>query len=255
MTTYQLFLWLSVFIATTVEMIEALTIILALGITRGWRTAFIATTAAITTLAIVVTIFYSVFSLVTGESTNPITPLWSVVGALLLIFGLQWMKKAILRITGILPSRDEDEIYKKLTTSAKKAPKRRLDRIDWYSFVIVFKGVLLEGFEVVFIVIIFGSARGEFGIGITAAIAALIFVTLLGIVIHKPLSKIPENWMKLTVGLLLTTFGTFFGSEGLGIIWPLGEWAVLYVLVFYSLFTFIAIQLLRSQITYKRGVS
>ncbi|MDB5183737.1 MAG: hypothetical protein JWO07_418 [Candidatus Saccharibacteria bacterium] len=227
MTSYQLFLWLSVFVATTVEMVEALTIILALGITRGWRTALIATGAAIVTLAVVVAIFYSIFARVTGEGNVPIMPLWALVGGLLLIFGLQWMKKAILRIGGVLESRDEEKIYKRLTASAKKAPKSKKDSIDWYSFVLVFKGVLLEGFEVVFIVIIFGSARGEIGIGIGASLAALLFVALLGVVIHKPLSRVPESWMKLTVGILLTTFGTYFGSEGVGIIWPLGEWALL----------------------------
>jgi uncharacterized membrane protein len=247
MSTYQLFLWLSVFVATTVEMVEALTIILALGITRGWRTALIATGAAIVTLALVVAIFYSVFSRVTGEGSVPIMPLWSLVGGLLLIFGLQWMKKAILRIGGILPSRDEQKIYKKLTTDAKKAPKQKKDSIDWYSFVLVFKGVLLEGFEVVFIVIIFGSARGELGIGIGASLAALVFVALLGLVIHKPLSKIPENWMKLTVGLLLTTFGTYFGSEGLGIIWPLGEWALLYLVLIYGAFALFTINFLQAR--------
>lgn len=246
MTSYLVFLWLSVFIATTVEMIEALTIVLALGITRGWRSALLATAAALATLTIVVAIFYSAFSQVTGEGTVPITPLWVLVGGLLLIFGLQWMKKAILRIAGVLPSRDEEKIYKKLTAEAKKHKKNKRDPIDWYSFVMVFKGVLLEGFEVVFIVIIFGGAHGEIGIGVSATIAALVFVALLGFFIHKPLSKIPENWMKLTVGLLLTTFGTYFGSEGIGIIWPLGEWALLYLLVVYSAFSVFIINFIQA---------
>jgi len=246
MTTYQLFLWLSVFVGAAVEMVEALTIILALGITRGWRSALLATGAAIITLAVVVTIFYSVFSKVSGEGSVPIVPLWSIVGGLLLIFGLQWMKKAILRIAGVLESRDEEKIYKKLTSEAKKKPKHSREPIDWYSFVMVFKGVLLEGFEVVFIVIIFGSAHGEIGVGVGAALAALVFVALLGLLIHKPLSKVPENWMKLTVGLLLTTFGTYFGSEGVGIVWPLGEWALLYLLILYILFSAFAISFIRA---------
>jgi uncharacterized membrane protein len=246
MTTYQLFLWLSVFVATTVEMVEALTIILALGITRGWRTALIATGAAIATLAVVVGIFSAIFMRMNDEAGSPIAPLWGLVGGLLLIFGLQWMKKAILRLGGVLPSRDEEKIYKKLTADAKKKSKAKKDSIDWYSFVMVYKGVLLEGFEVVFIVIIFGSARGELGLGVTAALAALVFVALLGWIIHKPLSKVPENWMKLTVGLLLTTFGTYFGSEGVGAIWPLGEWALLYLLVIYALFSVFIIYFLRA---------
>jgi uncharacterized membrane protein len=246
MTAYQVFLWFSVFVAASVEMVEALTIILALGITRGWRSALLATVSAIAVLAVVVAVFNSVFARVTGEGNVPITPLWTVVGGLLLIFGLQWMKKAILRIGGVLSSRDEDEIYKGLTKQAKKTPRHKKDPIDWYSFTMVFKGVLLEGFEVVFIVIVFGSARGELGVGVTAALAAFAFVALLGVLIHKPLSKIPENWMKLTVGLLLTTFGTYFSSEGVGIVWPLGEWALLYLLIVYTSFSIFMINFVRA---------
>lgn len=247
MTTYQIFLWLSVFVAATVEMVEALTIILALGITRGWRTALIATSAAIATLAVVVAAFSAIFLHITNDDANsPIMPLWALVGGLLLIFGLQWTKKAIFRLSGLLPSRDEEKIYKKLTANAKKKPKTKKDSIDWYSFVMVFKGVLLEGFEVVFIVIVFGSARGELGLGVTAALAALIFVILLGLAVHKPLSKVPENWMKLAVGLMLTTFGTYFGSEGLGIIWPAGEWTLLYLLAMYTVFSLFIIYFLRA---------
>lgn len=252
MTSDHIFLWLTVFIAATVEMIEALTIVLALGITRGWRSALLATAAAIVTLGVVVTVFNSVFSKITGEGDVPILPLWILVGGILLIFGLQWMKKGILRIAGLLPSRDEEQIYNKLAKDAKGAPKSAKDSIDWYSFVMVFKGVLLEGFEVVFIVIIFGSARGQTVIGITAAVAALIFVGLLGVVIHKPLSKIPENWMKLTVGLLLTTFGTYFASEGVGIVWPLSDWALMYILVVYILFSVFIINFLRAGIRTKK---
>lgn len=247
MTTYQVFLWLSVFVATTVEMVEALTIVLALGITRGWRTAIIATGAALVTLAVVVAIFSAIFMRLTDEDAgSPIMPLWALVGGMLLIFGLQWMKKAIFRLGGLLPSRDEEKIYKKLTADAKKKAKNKKDPIDWYSFVMVFKGVLLEGFEVVFIVIIFGSARGELGLGVSAALAALLFVALLGFAIHKPLSRVPENWMKLTVGLLLATFGTYFGSEGVGVIWPLGEWALLYLLALYMAFAVFLIYFLRA---------
>lgn len=244
-TNYQLVLWLSVFVAAAVEMIEALTIVLALGVTRGWRTALLATGAALATLAVVVVVFSEVISRVTDESYIPIGALWAIVGGLLLIFGLQWMKKAILRLGGILPSRDEEEIYRDLTKKAANVKGAKKNLIDWYSFVMVFKGVLLEGFEVVFIVVIFGSARGEFGIGVSAALVALLFVAILGLFIHKPLSRVPENWMKLTVGLLLVTFGTYFGSEGVGVVWPLGEWALLYLLILYTAFSLFTIRYLR----------
>jgi uncharacterized membrane protein len=246
MAVDHLFLWLSVFIAAAVEMVEALTIILALGITRGWRSALWGTAAALITLTTVVAVFNGVISQVTDERYIPIGPLWALVGGLLLIFGLQWMKKAILRIGGVLPTRDEELIYKKLVTDAKKEKKKKHAVIDWYSFIMVFKGVLLEGFEVIFIVIIFGSARGEMGIGVSAALAALLFVTVLGFFIHKPLSRVPENWMKLSVGLLLVTFGTYFSSEGVGILWPGGEWALLYLLVLYTAVSYFMITLLRA---------
>jgi uncharacterized membrane protein len=238
-------LWISIFFAATVEMVEALTIVLALGTTRGWRSALLATGAALLTLAVTVGIFSRVISQVTDEKYIPIGPLWALVGGLLLIFGLQWMKKAILRLGGVLPSRDETKIYKKLATDARKVKKTAADPIDWYSFTMVFKGVLLEGFEVVFIVVIFGSARGELGLGVSAALAALVFVALLGLLIHRPLSRVPENWMKLTVGVLLVTFGTYFSAEGFGVLWPLGEWALFYLLVVYVAFSLVAIQLVR----------
>lgn len=253
MSAEHLFLWLSLFVATTVEMIEALTIILALGISRGWRTALLATASALLVLAVVVFVFNEIISQVTDESNIPIGPMWAVVGGLLLIFGLQWMKKALLRIGGVLPSRDEEKIYKKLVADAKKSKKSK-SPIDWYSFVMVFKGVLLEGFEIVFIVVIFASARGEMGIGISATLAALVFVALLGLIIHKPLSRVPENWMKLTVGLLLVTFGTYFSSEGVGIVWLYGEWALLYLLVFYSALSWFMIHMIRGSRAVQEGV-
>lgn len=257
MLTDHFFLWITVFIAAAVEMVEALTIILALGITRGWRSAMFGTVSALGVLAIVIAVFSGIFAQVTDEKYIPIGPLWALVGGLLLIFGLQWMKKAILRLGGIMPTRNEVEIFKKLTKESKKSrSKPRFSSIDWYSFIMVFKGVLLEGFEVVFIVLIFGSARGEFALGVSAALAALLFVMLLGLLIHKPLSRVPENWMKLTVGLLLVTFGTYFGSEGAGVIWPLGEWAILYLLVVYTALSLFAIKFLRDGASgYKEGAT
>lgn len=245
MDSYHLFLWLSVFVATVVEMVEALTIILALGVTRGWRSVLLATGAAILTLAVVLVVFNGVFATLYDETYFSIGPLWAIVGGLLLIFGLQWMKKAILRISGVLKSRDEDEIYEHTAKDAKKTPRSK-HVIDWYSFVLAYKGVLLEGFEVIFIVVVFGVSRGEMGIGVSAAIAALLVVVALGLLIHKPLSRVPENLMKLTVGLLLAVFGTYFGAQGLGVVWPYGEWALLYLLVIYSLYCVIAIKLVRA---------
>lgn len=242
MLTYQLTLWLTVFIAAFVEMIEALTIILALGVSRSWRSALIATAAALATLGVLTAVFIGIIMQVTDEKNLPLRPLWIVVGGLLLIFGLQWLKKSILRIGGILASRDEDQIHGRLVRQSKKAPKHTTGSIDWYCFTLVYKGVLLEGFEVVFIVVTFGAARGQLGVGVTAALAALVVVGLLGLLTHKPLRRIPENWMKFVVGLLLTTFGTFFVTEGMGMIWPLGDWALFYVAALYGGISFFAMQ-------------
>lgn len=228
----HLLLGLSIFVASAVEMVEALTIILALGVARGWRSVLLGTVAALGCLGIILVVFVLLNVYLDEYSSGMIRPMWTVVGALLLIFGLQWMRKSILRLSGFLPSRDEDEAYKKIANAAKK--KRKFTGpIDWYSFVLAFKGVLLEGFEVVFIVITLGAARGEMGLGIFAAVLAFIFVAGLGVVLHKPLSRVPENWMKFTVGLLLMSFGTYFGAEGVGAIWPLGEWALLYLTIIY----------------------
>lgn len=246
MQTDPMFLWLTVFVATIVEMVEALTILLALGVVRGWRSVLLGAASALVVLAVVVFVFNQIYMEVDDEKFIPIKPLWSVVGTLLLIFGLQWMKKAVLRISGVLKSRDEKKRYETVSKDASRI-KRTFTGIDWYSFVMSFKGMLLEGFEVVFIVIIFGSVRGDISIGVSAAVSALIFVAILGAVIHKPLTKVPDNIMKLSVGVILVTFGTYFAAEGANILWPLGEWAMLYLLVFYILMTLFVISMLKGR--------
>ena len=216
---------LTVFVACAVEAIEALTIVLAAGITREWRSTFQGMAVALVVLAVI--------TAVVGPAITylPLTALRLVIGALLAIFGLQWLRKAVLRATGYKALHDEASAYLREVTAAKEAAvesKRGVN--DWYAFTLSFKGVLLEGLEVVFIVITFGANQQNIGAAVIGAAAAIVVVTVTGIVVRAPLTKVPENWMKFAVGIMLTSFGTFWGAEGAGVAWP-GNDAALLVLV------------------------
>ena len=164
-------------------------------------------------------------------SNLPLTALRVAVGALLLIFGLQWLRKAVLRATGYKALHDEASAYLREVAAAEAATKESKRGVsDWYSFTLAFKGVLLEGLEVVFIVITFGTNQKNIGAAVIGAAAAVILVTVVGIAVKAPLTKVPENWMKFAVGVMLTSFGTFWGAEGAGVAWP-GNDAALLVLV------------------------
>ena len=216
---------LTVFVACVVEAVEALTIVLAAGITRQWRSTFQGMAAALVVLAVITAAVGPAISYL------PLTGLRLVVGALLAIFGLQWLRKAVLRATGYKALHDEASAYLREVTAAKEAPaQERRGVSDWYSFTLAFKGVLLEGLEVVFIVITFGDNQRNVGAAVIGAAAAIIVVTVTGIAVRAPLTKVPENWMKLAVGVMLTSFGTFWGAEGAGVAWP-GNDAALLVLV------------------------
>jgi uncharacterized membrane protein len=216
---------LTVFIACVVEAVEALTIVLATGITREWRSTFQGMAAALVALAVI--------TAAVGPAINelPLTALRVVVGALLAIFGLQWLRKAVLRATGYKALHDEASAYLREVTAAQQAHKEsRRGVTDWYSFTLAFKGVLLEGLEVVFIVVTFGDNQKNYGAAVIGAAAAIVLVTIVGIAVRAPLTKVPENWMKLAVGVMLTSFGTFWGAEGAGVRWP-GNDAALLVLI------------------------
>jgi uncharacterized membrane protein len=229
---HEIFLGSSVFLACVVEFTEALTVILAIGVSREWRSALLGAVASLITLIIIVIAFEPFLWRAYSGSSRSVQNLWLFMGGLLMIFGLQWMRKAILRYIGIMDIHDEDAAFKKVTTAAKKAGKKR-NGIDWYGFVACYKAVLLEGFEVIFIVLAFGSNSGSIGLGVEAAIAALVVVTLLGFALNKPLTKIPENTMKYIVSIVLTTFGTYFAGKGIGFQWPRGQDSVIIILVFY----------------------
>jgi uncharacterized membrane protein len=177
----------------------------------------------------------------------PIDALRLVVGFLLLAFGLQWLRKAILRASGFKELHDEDEIFLQEREEARHAARDVRLGIDWYSFVLCFKGVLLEGLEVAFIVITFGSTQGDVPLAAAAAGAALVLVAAVGAVVRAPLSRVPENTLKFTVGIMLTTFGIFWAAEGTGVSWPGGELALLGVLAFVALSSLALVRLLRRQ--------
>jgi uncharacterized membrane protein len=217
---HEALLVVSTFLASSVEMVEALTIVLAVGLTRGWRSALIGSGAALVVLAGVVAVL--------GPAVGhiPLAPLRLFVGALLLVFGLQWLRKAILRAGGLKALHDEDAIYKAAVEGARHTPPAGRE-MDWYSFTVAFKGVLLEGLEVAFIVVTFGASAHQLGPAAAGAAAAVVIVGTVGVVLRTPLARVPENTMKFVVGILLTSFGTFWGAEGAGIRWPGSDGAIL----------------------------
>jgi len=223
---HDVFIVLAAFLACSVEMVEALTIVLAVGVTRGWRSAIIGSVAALSGLAVVVAALGPALSVV------PIDSLRLVVGTLLLIFGLQWLRKAILRGSGFKALHDEDAIFEEERQAALAAGRADRDGIDWYTFTVSFKGVFLEGLEVAFIVITVGGAQHNVALAAVGAFIALVVVLAVGLVVHRPLSRVPENTMKFGVGVMLTTFGIFWASEGAGVEWPGGDVALLAVLVY-----------------------
>jgi len=223
--THDLFLVLAAFLACSVEMVEALTIVLAVGVTRGWRSTIIGTATAFGALAVVIAALGPALSVI------PISSLRLFIGTLLLIFGLQWLRKAILRASGFKALHDEDAIFEEERQAALAAERDR-EGLDWYSFTVSFKGVFLEGLEVAFIVVTFGGAQHNVGLATIGAVAALVVVLAVGLVVHKPLSRVPENTMKFVVGVMLTTFGIFWTGEGAGIEWPGNDAALLGVLAY-----------------------
>ncbi|HET7270720.1 MAG TPA: hypothetical protein VFI90_06495 [Rubrobacter sp.] len=221
-------LLLTSFMASAVETVEALTIVLAVGLTRGWRTATTGAVLAVLTLALVVSALGPLL-----VQYVPIDALRLVVGALLLIFGLQWLRKAILRASGLKALRDEEEAFRSGVAQLAGGPTHR-NTIDWTGFVIAFKGVFLEGLEVAFIVLTFGASSGRFGLSASGAFFAVGIVALAGAAIHRPLSRMPENTIKFMVGIMLTAFGTFWGGEGVGIEWAAGDFTILLLVLFYG---------------------
>jgi len=220
------FLIASAFLASAVEFVEALTIVLAAGVTRGWRSALTGLAAATVALAVIVAALGPALTLI------PISALRLVVGALLLAFGLQWLRKAILRASGYKPLHDEAAIFARELEEARTAEGGQRAGLDWYGFTLAFKGVLLEGLEVAFIVVTFGSAQGRIDLAALGAGGALVLVVIVGVLVRAPLARVPENTLKFAVGVMLTTFGIFWATEGAGAHWPGDDASLPVVLVF-----------------------
>lgn len=229
---------IAAFLASTVEFVEAFTIVLVVGVTINWKSSLVGMAAATVALAVLVGIFGTALVVFI-----PLPVLRFAVGFLLILFGLKWLKKAILRFAGVKALHDEEAIYEEQQAAMRARGEQPANRIDPFGVVTSFKSVLLEGLEVAFIVITFGSAAASGATtraqGITyaaiGAVAALILVALLGVLVRAPLQRIPENTLKFVVGVMLTSFGTFWGGEGLGIQWPGADLFLLALIGFYLL--------------------
>lgn len=224
-------LFIAVFLACAVEAVEATTIVLAAGAVRDWRSALTGVLCALVVLAAVVA------ALGPALQAVPLRGLRLVVGGLLLVFGLQWLRKAVLRASGFKALHDEETIYRREIAAAEGAPiVRRRAVSDWYAFTLSFKGVVLEGLEVVFIVLTFGTNQHDIPLATLAAAAAVLVVAAAGFAVRAPLARVPENTMKFVVGVMLTSFGIFWGSEGAGARWPGSDAALLVVVPAVALF-------------------
>ena len=233
-------LFIAVFLACAVEAVEATTIVLAAGTARDWRSATTGMAGALVVLAVIVA------ALGPAVSDVPLRGLRLVVGALLLVFGLQWLRKAILRASGHKARHDEGKIFAEQLAAAAGQPRRRAGLVpDWYGFTLSFKGVLLEGLEVVFIVLTFGSNARDVGLAAIAAVCAVILVAAAGLAVRTPLQRVPENTLKFVVAIMLTAFGTFWGAEGAGAHWPGSDAALLALVPAIAVFGLALVGLLR----------
>jgi uncharacterized membrane protein len=229
---------LSTFLASAVEFVEAVTIVLAVGVTRQWRSALFGVAAALVVLTVLVGIFGTAVVLLV-----PIGLLRLVIGGLLLIFGLQWITKAILRAGGAKAKHDETAIYAREVAALQAEAPVPPDGVDWVGFTVAFKGVLLEGLEVAFIVITFGASAGMLGSAVLGAAIAAIGVLGIAAVVHRPMARVPENTLKFAVGVMLVTFGTFWAGEGVGVAWPGEDLALVALLAAYLAASLVAVPL------------
>jgi Ca2+/H+ antiporter, TMEM165/GDT1 family len=231
--------FVAAFLASLVECVEALTIVLAVGTTRGWRSSLLGAGASAIFLALLVALFGPALGRI------PITTLQLVVGILLLLFGIRWLRKAILRAAGVISIHDETKIYERETALMRNAvkPARTFDAV---AFIACFKAVSLEGLEVTFTVLAIGAGGSLLVASIGAVLAALV-VILLGIALHRPLSRVPENTLKFTVGIMLTAFGVFWIGEGLRYPWPGEDLALLGMIALLLIFSALGVRLARGR--------
>ena len=211
---------LAAFLASLVEFVEALTVVLAVGTVRGWRPALAGTGLALAVLLTLVVVLGPALTRI------PLDLVQLVVGTLLLLFGMRWLRKAILRAAGVIARHDEQAAFAQETQNMQRYGRNYSAGLDRVAVAAVFKIVMLEGIEVVFIVIAIGAAGQMLLPASVGALAALAVVIFLGIVVHRPLARVPENTLKFAVGVLLSAFGTFWAGEGIGVSWPGGDSAL-----------------------------
>ena len=219
------------FLASLVEAVEALTIVLAVATVRGWKPAGLGAMAGLILLTLIVLLLGPLLDRV------PLYVLQLVIGVLLLLFGMRWLRKAILRSAGVIALHDETTAFAKETEELREQARRHEQRLDWIAGIASFKAVVLEGLEVVFIVIAVGAGRGLLFPASLGAAAACLLVIAIGFIVHRPLARVPENTLKFAVGVMLSAFGIFWTGEGLGIDWPGAD---LSILAFASLFLLVA---------------
>ncbi len=227
------------FLASSVEFVEAFTIVLAVGVIKGWRSALVGALAGAVALGIIVAVFgLALVHLV------PLPVLRLVIGVLLLLFGLRWLRKALLRFSGYKALHDEAEAFREEEEILRRHAGGR-GALDWYGATTSFNGVLLEGLEVAFIVIAFGSTAAALPSAVIGASVAALVVMAAGVALRAPLQAVPENWLKFVVGILLTSFGTFWAGEGLGVGWPGADASLIPLVAVYLGFSWLAVGALR----------
>jgi uncharacterized membrane protein len=240
---------LASFLASLVEFVEALTIVLAVGVTRGWRSAIAGALLGAALLTVLVAVFG------TGLQLIPIRELQLFVGLLLLIFGMRWLSKAILRASGVLGLHDETKIFARQTEALRLSGEFRSIAIDGVGFITSFKAVVIEGTEVVFIVIAVGATGNMLVPASLGALAAGLLVVLLGLVLHKPLARIPENTLKFSVGVLLSAFGVFWIGEGLHLPWFRPDWVIVGLIICFGATALGAVRIIKHRAAVQRDLS
>ena len=227
------------FLASLVEAVEALTIVLAVATVRGWRPAGLGAFAGLLVLALIVVALGPLLDLI------PLHFLQLAIGVLLLLFGMRWLRKAILRSAGVLPLHDEAAAFTTETAELREHARRHESRLDWLAGLASFKAVLLEGLEVVFIVIAVSAGRGLLVPASLGALAACLVVAAVGFVLHRPLTRVPENTLKFAVGVMLSAFGMFWTGEGLGVAWPGADLAIVAFAALFLAVSLVAVMLAR----------
>jgi len=247
MTSIALVTVASSFLASTVEFVEAVTIVLAVGVTRQWRSAIFGVVAALVALALLIAVFGTAIVLFV-----PISAVRVFVGGFLLIYGLQWLTKSVLRAGGAKAKHDEAAIFQREIAALREEPPVPESGMDWISFTVAAKGVLLEGLEVAFIVVTFGASAGMLAPAALGAAGAGALVLAIAFLVHRPLAAVPENGLKFVVGIMLTGFGTFWSGEGIGVDWPAGDLTILVLLAAYVAIALAGIYLVRASLERRR---